>query len=186
MKNILTFSLFLFTFCFSLAAFAAYDDIKPGARTDKVLNSVEWENTNDVVLAESTAEGVLSAFVADEASARALLAQVKGAYRTDPLVLCQVAAVSQWVMSPEPCWICFWKPSPAEGRKVWVKTLLRTAEGSRDTYVKMACLDQLRWCGCDCPCVLKRIRAVGAQGDKPVKDFSEMVVRELTGKSIGL
>ena len=96
------------------AAVATYDEIKPGARTDKVLNSVEWENTNDVVLAEST------------------------------------------------------------------------AEESGDTYVKMACLDQLRWCGCDCPCVLKRIRAIGAQGDKSVKDFSEMVVRELTGKSIGL
>ena len=183
MKRILV---FLVLVAVGSAAVAAYDDIKPGARTDKVLNSVEWENTNDVALAEATAEDALAGFVADEASARALLAQVKGAYRSDPLVLCQVAAVSQWVMSPEPCWLCFWKPSPAEGRKVWVKALLVTAEETKDAYVKMACLDQLRWCGCDCPCVLKRIRAIGARGDKSVRDFSEMVVRELTGKSIGL
>lgn len=170
----------------ALGAFAGYNDIKPGETADKTPTSVAWENANDAALAAATDEGVLAGFVADAAAARALLANLKGAYETDPLVLCQIGAVSQWVMMPEPCWLCFWSPSPADGRKVWVGALLDTAEATQDTYVKMACLDQLRWCGCSCPKVVARIQAIGAKGDKSVADFSAMVVRELTGKSIGL
>jgi len=170
----------------ALGALAGYDDIKPGETPAVALTAVQWSCTNETALAEATAEGVLADFVADESSARALLSKLKGAYETDPIVMCQVGAVSQWVMGEEPCWLCFWSPSPAEGRKVWVGALLATAEQTTDTYVKMVCLDQLRWCGYPCPCVVKRIAAIGDKGDKSVKDFAGMVVRELTGKSIGL
>jgi len=168
----------------TLGAFAGYDDIKPDGTPVSAPTAVEWSYTNDTALAEATAEDVLADFVADDASACALLAKLKGAYATDPFVLSQIGAVSQWVMSPEPCWLCFWAPSPAAGRKVWVKALLATAEKSSDTYVQMVCLDQLRWCGCKCPCVLRRIGKIG--GDKSVQDFAKVVERELTGKAIGL
>ena len=53
--------------------------------------------------------------------------------------------------------------------------------------MKQLCLDQLRWCGCDCPCLVSRIRALAAKsGDKAVADFAQVVVRELEGKAIGL
>ncbi len=139
--------------------------------------AVEWHNAHAAELGNAVSDEALAAFVKDEASAKALLAQVKGAYGTDPLVAIQIAAVSQWTVAlPEPCWLCFWKESRAGARKIWVKALLERAETAEDDYVKLFCLDQLRWCGCKCPCVAKRIRAVGAAArTKPVKDMAALV-----------
>ena len=149
MKKFLTFSCLLLA---SSLAFAGYDDIKPGEKTAAAPTSVEWENANDKALAAATADDVLAAFVRDEASAKALLANVQGAYLTDSL-----------------------------------KALVATVEEAKDAYVKQFCLDQLRWCGCDCPCLVSRIRALAAKsGDKAVADFAQVVVRELEGKAIGL
>ena len=149
MKKFLTFSCLLLA---SSLAFASYDDIKPGEKTAAAPTSVEWENANDKALAAATADDVLAAFVRNEASAKALLANVQGAYLTDSL-----------------------------------KALVATAEEAKDAYVKQFCLDQLRWCGCDCPCLVSRIRALAAKsGDKAVADFAQVVVRELEGKAIGL
>jgi len=155
-------------------------DIRPAETDGKEPTAVEWENANAAALAAATDEDVLAAFVEDDAAAAELLAQVKGAYLTDLLVARQIAAVSQWTMGEEPCWLCFWKPSPAAGRKVWVRALVTRAETANDTYVKLFCLDQLRWCGCKCPCVVKRIKAIGTQSsDKAVKDMVDIVVRTL-------
>ena len=149
MKKFLTFSCLLLA---SSLAFASYDDIKPGEKTAAAPTSVEWVNANDKALAAATADDVLAAFVRNEASAKALLANVQGAYLTDAL-----------------------------------KALVATAEEAKDAYVKQFCLDQLRWCGCDCPCLVSRIRALAAKsGDKAVADFAQVVVRELEGKAIGL
>ena len=149
MKKFLTFSCLLLA---SSLAFAGYDDIKPGEKKAAAPTSVEWENANDKALAAATADDVLAAFVRNEASAKALLANVQGAYLTDSL-----------------------------------KALVATAEEAKDAYVKQLCLDQLRWCGCDCPCLVSRIRALAAKsGDKAVADFAQVVVRELEGKAIGL
>lgn len=149
MKKFLTFSCLLLA---SSLAFASYDDIKPGEKTAAAPTSVEWVNANDKALAAATADDVLAAFVRNEASAKALLANVQGAYLTDSL-----------------------------------KALVATAEEAKDAYVKQFCLDQLRWCGCDCPCLVSRIRALAAKsGDKAVADFAQVVVRELEGKAIGL
>ena len=149
MKKFLTFSCLLLA---SSLAFAGYDDIKPGEKTAAAPTSVEWENANDKALAAATADDVLAAFVRNAASAKALLANVQGAYLTDSL-----------------------------------KALVATAEEAKDAYVEQFCLDQLRWCGCDCPCLVSRIRALAAKsGDKAVADFAQVVVRELEGKAIGL
>jgi len=190
-------SLLLFTSAFAFAAFADtidpvssrtddkdptpyYDYGRAMAHEDGYQMAVEWHNAVGAKLDAAVDEDALAAFVADDAAAAALLAQVKGAYETDPIVATQVAAVSQWTMGEEPCWICFWKPSPAAGRKVWVKALVARAETADDTYVKLFCLDQLRWCGCKCPCVLKRIAAIGEKsGDKHVKEMVCILLRTL-------
>jgi len=160
---------------------APYEKYGPAMmHRDGCQMAVEWHNAVGTKLDAAVNEDELAAFVADETVAAALLAQVKGAYDTDPVVATQVAAISQWVMGEEPCWLFFWKPSPAAGRKVWVKALVARAETVDDTYVKLFCLDQLRWCGCKCPCVVKRIRALGDKGgDKAVKDMADLVVRTL-------
>lgn len=110
------------------------------------LMAVEWQNANDAKIAAATGEDVLAAFVADAESAEKLLAQLKPAYATCPLVLTQIAAVTQWVMLPEPFFLWFWEPSPAAGRKVWVEALEKKAATSGDEYVKTFCRQQLDLC----------------------------------------
>lgn len=182
--------LFLAAVCVAMTACAADQkimDIRPAKTTDSVLTGVEWENANEANLSAQTGHDKLSAFVADERSAEALLAQLLGAYRTDPLVARQIAAVSQWVMLPDPWYCLLWDGKHAAGRKVWIEALLSRAEKSSDGYIKEFCLDQMRWCGCDCPAQLERIRKIGqTSGDKAVLQFADVVVRELEKRSVGL
>ena len=162
-------------------------DMKPSAAaTADAPTAAEWQVTNAALLAEATADEKLAAFVADAAAADALLAQVKGEYKTDPVAAFQVGAVSQWVMGEDPCFLLFWKPSPSAGRKVWTEALLKRASLSDDVLVKTVCLDQLRWCGYNCPGFVAKVRKAGAFSSKEVKEFAEVVARELEGKSIGL
>ena len=155
-------------------------DIRPQDKDAKYPTAVVWSAQNDEAIASATSDDVLAEFVDGDEAAAALLAKLRGAYATDPIAITQIAAVSQWVMEPDPCWLCFWKPSRSAGRKVWVKALLARAEGADDMYIKTFCLDQLRWCAPNCPCVRKRISGIGAKaGDKGVKDMSDIVLKEL-------
>ena len=122
-------------------------DIRPDAAKAAVApTAVEWQNKNNAQLEAATADEVLAAFVVDAAAADALLAKIGPAYAGDPLVLTQIAAVTQWVMLPEPCWICFWKPSPAKGRVVWNLALARKIAESKDDYIRTFCRQQLDLC----------------------------------------
>ena len=122
-------------------------DIRPdAAQAGAAPTAVEWQNKNDAAIAAATTEDVLAAFVADAASADALLSKIGSAYNGDPLVLTQIAAVTQWVMLPEPCWLCFWKPSPAKGRVVWNLALARKIAESKDDYIRTFCRQQLDLC----------------------------------------
>ena len=162
-------------------------DMKPAAAAAAdAPTAVQWQETNATLLAEATADERLAAFVADAAAADALLAQVKGGYSTDPVVAFQVGAVSQWVMGDDPCFLLFWKPSPSAGRKVWTEALLKRASSADDALVKTICRDQLRWCGYNCPGFVAKVREAGAFSTKEVKEFAEVVARELEGKAIGL
>lgn len=144
-----------------------------------------WQQSNRAYLAYNLADEKLAAFVADADTACALLAEVKDSWQTDPLRAEQVAAVTQWVMRPEPAWYDFFSPSPNAGRKIWTQALVVTAMKTETTYVKLFCLDQLRWCGYACPRFVGQVRAIAVGGDKSVGDFAEVVVRELEGKGIG-
>ena len=138
----------------SLAAVAAFADPNPFAdygngmkSTEKEPSAVDWSKKNDAKLAAATSDEALAACVADEASAKALLAKVKGAYDTCPVAACQIAAVSQWVMLPDPWYCLLWDGEHAAGRKVWTAALLDAVKGAKCCYAKKFCADQLRWCG---------------------------------------
>ena len=181
MKSFLFASVVVLASAASLAApkKSAYD-ILPRDKDEKYPTAVVWSAENDANLTAATDDAVLAGFVANDEAAAALLANVRGAYSSDPIALTQIAAVSQWVMQPDPCVLFFWKPSRSAGRKVWVKALLTLAETTSDNYVKTFCLDQLRWCACPCPCVVRRIALIGVKaGDRGVKEMSDMVLREL-------
>ena len=122
-------------------------DIRPdAAKAGAAPTAVEWQNKNDAAIAAATTDDVLAAFVADAASADALLARIGSAYDGDPLVLTQIAAVTQWVMTADPCFLLFWKPLPSAGRKIWTEALARKIAESKDDYIRTFCRQQLDLC----------------------------------------
>ncbi|MGN0833564.1 MAG: hypothetical protein ACI4RD_07955 [Kiritimatiellia bacterium] len=109
--------------------------------------AVDWSRKHDAEIAAVTADEVLAAQVADAAAAAALLAKLKGAYASDPLVLTQIAAVTQWVMLPDPWYCLFWNGPHAAGRAVWTAALQQAIDGAADEYVRVFCRQQLDLCG---------------------------------------
>ena len=137
----------------SMAASLVMADPNPYADYGKATASdandpmaVEWQKNRAEAIAEATEESVLAAFVEDAKSAAALLDKVQGAYESCPMVMTQIAAVTQWVMLPEPFFLWFWEPSPAAGRKVWVAALEAKIASSKDEYVRTFCRQQLDLC----------------------------------------
>lgn len=187
MKNILFMTVAIGAFC---AFGQGQYDIRPdeAAATD-APTAVEWQDANDSSIAALTSDSVLATVVKDEKSAVALLEKLRGAYLTDPMAALQIGAVSQWVMiEDERPWYGYVLPihdTPhADGREIWVKALMTTLKSASDDYVMTFCLDQLRWCGypkcADC------IRAFARTARSiRVREFAEMVAKELEGGAIG-
>lgn len=125
-------------------AFANYG---AGMASDKQYPmAVEWHNTNRNALETETSEDAVAAFVDSEEAAKGILAKIKPAYATDPMVAVQIAAVSQYVMTAEPSWWEFWNWFSDSPREIWTKALLEAVASATDTYVAQLCVDQLRWC----------------------------------------
>lgn len=146
-------------------------DIRPGASAEKAPDAVHWQNANDAAIKAATAPEALAPFLAGAKAADALLAQVKPAYLTDPMVATQIAAVTQLVMTPG----C---PKAAAARELWVEALLRAAEGSKDAYRTIFFLDQLRWCASDDEA--DDVEDIGeGSDDQAVRQMADLVAREL-------
>jgi len=144
-------------------------DIRPEASkaTDAPISST-WQAKNRAALDAATKPDVLATFVKDEASAAALLSEVKAGYQTDPVKALQIAAVTQCVM----CKKC------KAARELWAKQLLAFAQKAEALDVKMYYLDQLRWCGL--PVQAAAVREIGRLSTrKCIKDFAEWVASEL-------
>ena len=135
-------------------------------------DAVAWQNKNNDAIAAATCDEALAAVVKDEAAADRLLAEVKGAYLTDPMVATKIAAVSQYVMKKTCC--------REKARKIWTEALLRRAAGSNDAYVSQFCIDQLRWCGYSSQA--KALRALAKGKQKEVFCIAEMAAKELESK----
>ena len=152
MKNVLL-AMALVVGGMALAEEAKYVDPTPFADYGPAMQSTaehplaaHWSRQHDAEIAAATTDEALAAQVADEASAAALLAKVKGAYESDPLVLTQIAAVTQWVMLPDPWYCLFWDGPHAAGRAVWTAALQKTIDGTKDEYVRIFCRQQLDLC----------------------------------------
>ena len=108
--------------------------------------AVGWSQAHDAEIKAATEEEVLIACVADAASAAALLGKIKPAYESDPLVLTQIAAVTQWVMLDDPWYYLLWDGPHAAGRAVWIAALEKKIAGSKDDYIRTFCRQQLDLC----------------------------------------
>ena len=118
----------------------AYADYgKAMAHEDGYEMAYEWQQKNPKAAEAATRSEVLAEFVKDAASADALLAKIGTSYDGDPIVLTQIASVTQLVMCPK----C---PKAAACRRVWVAALERARAGTDDGYVRTFCDQQLRLC----------------------------------------
>ena len=118
----------------------AFADYGPAmAHQDGYQMAYEWQQKNPKAVADATKPEVLAAFVKDGAAADALLAKIGTSYDGDPIVLTQIAAVTQLVMCPK----C---PKAPACRKVWVAALERARAKTDDGYVRTFCDQQLRLC----------------------------------------
>lgn len=140
--------------------------------------AVEWHAANRDAIEAETSDDKLAAFADSAESAAALLAKVKPAYATDPMVAAQVAAVSQYVMRADPSWWQFWSWFSDTPREVWTAALLDAAAKGGDQYRTMFFLDQLRWCGFSEQAAA--VRKIGKDSkDKAVRQMSGIVATEL-------
>ena len=148
----------------------AYASYGPGTATKAGdPSAAEWQAANKDALAKATSDAELICFVRDVASARALLAEVKPNYATDPLKASQIAAISQFVMRPG------WE----HARGIWTEALFKSFQAATDDGVRMAYLEQLRWCGCKKHAGAIQVVASACKS-KAVRDFANVVVRELS------
>ena len=99
----------------------------------------EWQRKNPDSVVAATKPDVLAAFVASDEAADALLAKIGTSYDGDPLVLTQIAAVTQFVMCPK----C---PKAPARRVLWTAALKRARAAADDGYVRTFCDQQLRIC----------------------------------------
>jgi len=157
-------------------AFANYG---AGMASDKQYPmAVEWHNTNRNALETETSEDALASFADSEEAAKAILAKIKTAYATDPMVAVQIAAVSQYVMTAEPSWWEFWNWFSDSPREIWTKALLEAVASATDTYVAQLCVDQLRWCAY--PEQAADLCAIGKKAKcKALKQMIRMAVSEI-------
>ena len=174
MKKIFIVAVLAAATCFAAGKKKDAYDIKPeAAKATDAPASEKWQTQNRAKLAEATKCETLATFVKDEASASALLSEVKTGFQTDPMKAFQIAAVTQYVMCPK----------QKAGRALWTAQLLAFAEKAEQPDVKLFYLDQLRWCGLKAQA--EKVRALGkASGKKCVQEFAEQVAAELDGEPL--
>lgn len=119
------------------AKFDSYDSATKSVEGDP--NATDWQAAEAERLKKETCPKALVASVADDCSMAALLASVKGAYGTDPMVATRIAAITQLSMCPK----CGKAP---ELRYRWTKALLKALCETEDQGAQFVYLDQLRWC----------------------------------------
>lgn len=168
-------------------AFANYGPAMAPVKNDPM--AVEWQQTDEAKIAAATTPKALADHVWDAASAEALLAKVQGAYKTDPLTLTVIGAVSQYVMEAvigraNGCQKRCSTPGAAPcQRKIWNMALLAAFRKTKDEYIQTFLLDQLRWCGCKCRA--KDILALKSNAvSDNVKKFIDWTASEVDGSMI--
>ena len=130
-----------------------YVDPNPFANYDVAMKdspsapfAVGWSQVHDKEIREATAEAKIAEIVEHEKTIRELFARVKGAYESDPLVLTQIAAITQWVMLPPHRIDDFFIPFQASARQRWQRELRRAIDAAADPYVKTFFTQQLDLC----------------------------------------
>ena len=140
--------------------------------------AVEWHAANRAeldLINDSWCRGV---FAGGKDSLAKYLDAVKTAYVSDPLVLTQIAALSQYAMKAKAPWWMFGF-GKAKERVLLTSLFLERATASKDAYIQMFFIDQLRWVAF--PEQAIKVKEIGeASSDKGVKSIADMAWREIS------
>lgn len=138
--------------------------------------TVNWQDAHKAEIAAATNPDLLIRKLREDVGT-SLLKELRDAYKTDPIVMQQIAATTQVVMDPA-------TPDAADLRARWTKTLLDMAWESKNAYQVMFCLDQLRWCAR--PEDAKALREIAKgwsnkiiEDERHVREFAAQVEREV-------
>ena len=71
------------------------------------------------------------------------------------------------------------RPGWEHARGIWTDTLFKAFVTATDDTVRIAYLDQLRWCGCQRHAGAIQVVVSGCRS-KAVRDFADVVIRELS------
>lgn len=148
--------------------------------------TVNWQDAHKGEIAAATSpEALLRLLLLRKDNGKELLDELGFPYHTDPIVMQQIAAMTQFVMDPA-------TPDAADLRGRWIDALIAKINKTRTftlmegpaAYHALFCLDQLRWCAR--PEDAKALRAIAKywnNGDavdtRHVREFAAQVEREI-------
>ena len=139
--------------------------------------AVEWQNSNNVELVAINDKWCKGVFAKGPCAIESYLEKIEGAYKSDAMVLTKIAALTQYAMTAKAPWWSF-GIGRSEERLMWTKALIKKACSSRDDYVKIFIVDQLRWCAY--PDQVDEIKEIAANSsDKGLKENISIAVREI-------
>ena len=146
--------------------------------------TVNWQDAHKAEIAAATSPETLLRLLRKN-NGKGLLDELRAPYHTDPIVMQQIAAMSQVVMDPA-------TPNAANLRACWTGALIEKiclaravdSDSKRSAYHALLCLDQLRWCAR--PEDAKALRAIAkgwnngnADDTRHVREFAAQVEREV-------
>lgn len=146
--------------------------------------TVNWQDAHKAEIAAATSPETLLRLLRKN-NGKGLLDELRAPYHTDPIVMQQIAAMSQVVMDPA-------TPNAANLRACWTGALIEKirlaravdSDSKRSAYHALLCLDQLRWCAR--PEDAKALREIAkwwnngnADDTRHVREFAAQVEREV-------
>lgn len=146
--------------------------------------TVNWQDAHKGEIAAATSPETLLRLLRYD-NGKGLLNELRFPYHTDPIVMQQIAAMTQFVMDPG-------TPDAADLRGRWIGTLIAKIYETRTftlmegaaAYHALFCLDQLRWCARpEDAKALREIAKYWNNGDavdtRHVREFAAQVEREI-------
>lgn len=146
--------------------------------------TVNWQDAHKAEIAAATSPETLLRLLRKN-NGKGLLDELRAPYHTDPIVMQQIAAMTQVVMDPA-------TPNAANLRACWTGALIEKirlaravdSDSKRSAYHALLCLDQLRWCAR--PEDAKALREIAkwwnngnADDTRHVREFAAQVEREV-------
>ena len=172
-----------------------FSDYGPAMQSsDEFPLTVNWQDAHKGEIAAATSPETLLRLLRKD-NGKGLLNELRGPYCTDPIVMQQIAALTQFVMDParNTSERTLLATNAPDLRARWTETLIARIHAAEvyissyqtcSAYHALFCLDQLRWCAR--PEDAKALREIAkywnnrnADDTRHVREFAAQVEREV-------